>query len=257
MSVKSDPGGYPQRKASEIPLVSAIQMREIQGVAQEDYGIDILQIMENGGRSAAELALAMLGGRGRGQRIVILAGGGNKGGAGLCAARHLSNWGFQVQPVFAEVESEMSFVPRRQVQILRSAGIADPDEEVSEYAVEHQLDAADLVIDALVGYGLQGPPSGMASAVVELALAARKPILALDVPTGINATTGEISTPAIRATTTLTLDLPKQGLLAPAARSQVGALYLAAIGIPRVVHQRLGIRIDGIYNDGPIIRIRR
>jgi NAD(P)H-hydrate epimerase len=258
MAVKSDPSGFPQRKISEVPLVSASQMREIQGVAQEEYSVDILQIMENGGRSAAELALAMLGGRGRGQRVVVLAGGGNKGGAGLCAARALANWGCTVQPVFAEVESEMSFIARRQIQILRSAGIVDPsDEEVSEYTVEQQLAAADLVIDALIGYGLQGSPSGMASAVVELALLSRKPILALDVPTGVNASTGDIGTPAIKAMTTLTLDLPKKGIVTPEARSHVGELYLADIGIPRVVHQRLGIRIEGVYNDGPIVRLRR
>src|SRR5690606_26831054 len=112
------------------------QMREIQGVAQEEFGVDILQIMENAGRAAAILALSMLGGKARGQRVVVLAGGGNKGGAGLCAARNLSNWGFIVTPVLAEVEGEMSFIARRQVQILRSSGLLDHNEAASEYAVE-------------------------------------------------------------------------------------------------------------------------
>ncbi|MGE5597609.1 MAG: NAD(P)H-hydrate epimerase, partial [Hyphomicrobiales bacterium] len=206
----------------------------------------------------AILALAMLGGRGRGQRVVILAGGGNKGGAGLSAARHLANWGFVAQPILAEVESEMSFVARRQIQILRNAGLIDPvEDEVSEFTLEEQLAVADLAIDALVGYGLQGPPSGMAAAVAEIAIASRRPVLALDVPTGVNATTGEVSHLAIRAMTTLTLDLPKKGLLAPEARSHVGELYLADIGIPLTVHQRLGIRTDALFNEGPIIRIRR
>lgn len=257
MPVKSDPGGFPQRKASEVPLVSATQMREIQGVAQEEFGVDILQIMENAGRAAAVLALSMLGGKARGQRIVVLAGGGNKGGAGLCAVRNLVNWGFIVTPVLAEVESEMSFVARRQVQILRAAGILDHEEAVNEYAVERELAEADLVIDALVGYGLQGPPVGMASAVTKLALDSRKPILAIDVPTGVNATTGDVSNPAIKAVTTLMLDLPKKGLIVAAAKANVGSLYLADIGIPRVVHERLGIRIDGLFSEGPIVRIRR
>lgn len=258
MSIKADPGGFPQRKVTEIPAVSSAQMREIQRVAQEDFAIDILQIMENAGRAAAELALAMLGARGRGQRVVILAGGGNKGGAGLVAARHLVNWGCQVDPVFGEVEGEMGFAARRQVQILRSAGIVDKDnDDSSEFLVEEQLAAADLVIDALVGYGLEGPPSGMAAAVAELAVAAKRPILALDVPTGVNATTGAATGLAIHATTTLMLDLPKRGLVAPEARALTGTLYLADLGIPRAAHERLGIRVDGLFAEGPIVRIRR
>lgn len=258
MAVKPDPGGFPQRKASEVPLVTVAQMREIQGLAQEDYGVDILQVVENGGRSVAELALAMLGGRGRGQRVVVLAGGGNKGAAGLCAIRLLANWGMHVEPVFADVESEMSFIARRQIQILRNSAIIDePAEDTSEFLVEEELARADLVIDALVGYGLQGPPSGMAAAVAQLALASGKPILACDVPTGLNANTGEIGELAIRATTTLTLDLPKRGLLEPRARANVGELYLADIGIPRTVHERLGIRLDTVFNEGPIVRLRR
>lgn len=258
MSVRADPSGFPQRKAAEVPAVSAAQMREIQRIAQEDCGLDILQIIENAGRSIATLALAMLGGRGRGQRIVVLAGGGNKGGAGLCAVRDLSNWGFDVVPVFGEVEAEVSFVARRQIQILRNARLCEPPgEETSEFTLEEDLAGAELVVDALVGYGLEGPPAGMAAAITELAVESRKPILAVDVPTGVNATTGEVSSPAIRACTTLILDLPKRGLLEAGPRDHVGELYLADLGIPASVHERLGIRLEGLFSEGPIVRIRR
>lgn len=258
MSIKADPNGFPQRKLSQVPIVAPSQMREIQRLAQEEYGIDILQIMENGGRAIAQLALAMLGGKGRGQRIVVLAGGGNKGGAGLCAARNLSNWGFDVEPIFGDVESESSFLVRRQIQILRGAGLIEPaDEETSEYTLEEDLSHADLVIDALVGYGLEGPPMGMAAAITELAVVSRRPILAVDVPTGVNATTGEVSSPAIKAATTLALDLPKKGTLEPQARAFVGELFLADLGIPARVHERVGIRRGELFSDGPIVRLRR
>ena len=258
MTIKPDPSGFPQRKASEVPSVSPHQMREIQRIAQEDFSYDIIQIMENAGRSIAQLALAMLGNKGRGQSIVIMAGGGNKGGSGLVAARHLVNWGFRVEPIFGEMESEMSFATRRQLQVLRESGIVEPgDEEASEITLEEHLQHADLVIDALVGYGSEGPPAGIAAAATELALSARKPILAVDIPTGVNATTGEASPPAIRAATTLTLDLPKKGLFDPRARAYVGELYLADIGIPLSVHERLGISSRDLFNEGPIVRIRR
>lgn len=233
-------------------------MREIQRIAQEEFGYDILQLTENAGRGLARLALAMLGGRGKGQVVVILAGGGNKGAAGLCAARHLVNWGFTVEPILADVESETSFAARRQLAILRESGVVEPgDMEINEIAVEDQLLRADLVVDALVGYGLEGPPVGIAAAATELAVASKKPVLALDVPTGVNATSGHVGEPAIRACTTLAFDLPKKGILEAAAKANVGELYLADLGIPSSVHARMGISIPGLFSEGPIVRLRR
>lgn len=258
MPVKPDPGGFPQRKLGDVPAVTAGQMREIQRVAQEEYGLDILQMAEVGGRACATLALQMLGGRGRGQRIIILAGGGNKGASGLAAARHLLNWGFKVEPVLADVESESSFAVRRALGICRASGIMEPgDDESSEIELEDQLLSADLVIDALVGYGLEGPPVGISAATTELAVASRKPILALDIPTGVNATSGVVSTPAIRAVTTLMLDLPKRGVLELSARANVGELFLADLGIPISVHERLGIAVGPVFNEGPLVRLKR
>lgn len=258
MSVKADPGGFPQRRCAEVCAVTGPQMRDVQRVALEEFGFDILQITENGARAAAMLALAMLGGKGRGQRIVMLCGGGNKGATGLAAARHLANFGFRVDPVLGVVEEDISFTARRQIQILRESGILEPaDLESTELTLEEQLAAADLVVDALIGYGLEGPPTGIAAAITELAETARRPVLALDVPTGVNASTGEVSTPAMRATTTLMLDLPKHGAMVPAAKANAGELYIADIGIPRAVHERLGIQVGQLYSEGPIVRLRR
>ncbi|MEO8540341.1 MAG: NAD(P)H-hydrate epimerase [bacterium] len=258
MSVKADPGNFPQRKASEVRWVTAAQMRDVQRIAQEEFGLDMLQLTENAGRAAAMLALAMLGGRGRGQRVVILCGNGNKGAAGLATARHLANWGIRVDPIVSGVEEEAGFMVRRQLQILRQAGILEPgDMESSEITVEDQLADSELVIDALVGYGLEGPPQGIAAAVTDLAIQAGRPTLALDVPTGVNATTGEVSSPAIKACTTLMLDLPKVGVLDVQARHHTGELFLADLGIPNGVPERFGISVAGIFNEGPIVRLRR
>lgn len=258
MAVKADPGGFPERKYADVRWVTAAQMRDVQRLAQEDFSIDILQLTENAGRACAMLALKMLGGRARSQHIVILCGGGNKGAAGLAAARHLANWGFRVDPIVSGVEEEASFTARRQLQTLRQAGILEPaDLEQSEITVEDQLAGAALVIDALVGYGLEGPPQGIAAAVTHLALQAKRPTLALDVPTGVNATTGEASSPAIQAATTLMLDLPKKGLALAAARPYAGELFLADLGIPVSVHERLGIPVGTLFTEGPIVRLKR
>jgi NAD(P)H-hydrate epimerase len=257
-AIKPDPGGFPIRKVSEVPLVSAETMRGIQRAAIEEFDMDILQLMENAGRAAARLALGMLGGKARGQRIVVLAGGGNNGAAGLCAARNLANWGFLVEPIYGTIEEDMSMPTRRQARILRTSGVQEHhDRPSSEETLQDHLVRADLVIDALVGYGLQGPPVGIAAAATEMAVASRRPILSLDVPTGVDATTGAVSSLAIRATTTLALDLPKQGVCLNGCREYVGALFLADLGVPRKVYDRFDLDVNGVFSEGPMVRIRR
>ncbi len=256
--VKPAPGGFPQRKAANLPFVAADQLRDIQRSAREDFHLDVLQMTENAGRAGATLALAMLGGKARGQRIIVLAGGGSMGASGLCAVRHLANWGFTVEPLFGEITEEMAPITRRQAEILRASGMHQHSEQnSSEDALREHMHHADLIIDALVGYGLAGPPTGIAAAAAELAVESGRPILSLDVPTGVDATTGQVYAPAIRAVTTLLLDLPKRGMLEPACRNCVGELYLADIGVPSAVHERAGFRSNGIFSEGPIIRIRR
>src|SRR5260370_42153496 len=99
---------------------------------------------------------------------------------------------------------------------------------------------ADLVIDALIGYSLRGAPAGTLAALIRYANASGRPMLALDLPSGLDGDRGEPSDPTIRATETLTLALPKRGLLAPAARLWVGRLHLADISVPEKVYRRVG-----------------
>jgi NAD(P)H-hydrate epimerase len=190
--------------------------------------------------------------------VVILAGGGNNGAAGLVAARMLSNWGINAEPILADVQSESSLAVRRELHVLQVSGVVEPsDLEATEITLEDQLNRADLIIDALVGYGLAGPPVGISAAATDLAVNSRRPILALDVPTGVNAASGEVSVPAIRACTTLMLDLPKRGAVELSARPNVGEIYLADLGIPVSVHERMGIATTGLFNEGPLVRLKR
>lgn len=258
MAVKQDPGGFPQRKLKDTPIVTPGQMREIQRAAQEVFHYDILQAVENAGQATAQLILEMLGGSAKGQRVVVLAGGGHVGAAGLCAVRHLDNWGVQAEPLLGEVENQMSFVTRRHLHILAESGIAEPrDSDTSEHTAEDHLQRADLIVDALVGYGLEGAPKGLAAAVTQIASAARRPMLALDIPTGVNADTGTVSIPSINAGTTLVFDLPKTGQVLPACAKNVGEMYAADLGVPRAAYERLGISTRGVFAEGNIVRLRR
>jgi NAD(P)H-hydrate epimerase len=112
--------------------------------------------------------------------------------------------------------------------------------------------AADLVLDALIGYSLRGDPTGRAAALIDWANGQQAPILALDTPSGLDVTTGVEGKPCVRATATLTLALPKVGLI---AAPSVGELYLADISVPPLVYRRLGINTAPSFDDAGLIRL--
>jgi NAD(P)H-hydrate epimerase len=219
-----------------LPAVTAAQMAEIDRVTVEELGFDILQIMETAGRAVALFARQQLGGDPRGKRITMLCGTGGNGGDGMVAARHLANWG-------AEVEVVLSSRPEHgpalhQLDILKNLGMS-----VHERGTLKQLLPADLIVDALLGFSLFGAPRGEAARLIDLANHQGAPILAVDLPSGLDATTGEPFAPCIRATITLTLGLPKTGLLSPDAHSWTGNVVVADIGIPEEAYARVGIEI--------------
>ncbi len=164
--------------------------------------------------------------------VTILAGGGGNGGGGLCCARHLHNRGMRVNLILDREPATLSEAAAVQLHILQAAGV----HPLPAGQAKEALRRADLVVDALIGYSLHGAPRGRAAELIALCNAHAPRVLALDLPSGLNATTGEMPGAAIRAERTLTLALPKRGLA-----SIPGELYLADIGIPPEVYHRLGI----------------
>jgi len=235
-----------------VTLVSVDQMREVDRLMTEEVGISLLQMMENAGRCLATHARAMVGGDARGRQIVVLAGRGGNGGGGLAAARRLFGWGAAVTVVLAQSQNEMRGVPRQQLTILEWIGVPVGPAANGLFDI---FAGADLVIDALIGYSLRGAPAGSVAALIQAANASGRPMLALDLPSGLDGDSGEASNPTIRAMETLTLALPKRGLLAPAARSWVGQLHLADISVPEKVYRRLGMRVGPIFAKSDIIPI--
>ena len=221
-----------------VTFVSVDQMREVDRLMTEEVGISLLQMMENAGRCLATHARGMLGGSARDRQVVVLAGRGGNGGGG----------------VLAQSRDEMRGVPRQQLGVLEWIGI--PVRVVAD-GVSDLFTGADLVIDALIGYSLRGAPTGVVAALIQAANASGRPMLALDLPSGLDGDSGEASDPAIRAAETLTLALPKRGLLAPAARPWVGQLHLADISVPEKVYRRLGLTVGPIFAENDIIPIDR
>lgn len=224
------------------PAITAAQMREVDRIMIDDIQIDLVQMMENAGRVLAELAIS----RFDPDRVVVLAGSGGNGGGGLVAARHLANRGRDVQVVLVRDPSGLTGVPAQQHTILRRMGVSvfhlpDGDDPSEVCAI---ADGTDLIIDALLGYSLVGNPHGTAATLINWANRQQAPVLALDTPSGLDVTSGRVGQPCIRAVTTLTLALPKRGLLGAAP---VGELWLADISVPAVVYRRMGIEIADIF----------
>jgi NAD(P)H-hydrate epimerase len=219
-----------------LPAVTAAQMAEVDRITVEELGFDVLQIMETAGRAVAFFARQLLGGDPRGKQITVLCGTGGNGGDGMVAARHLANWGTEVDIILSNRPEQGP--ARHQLEILSRLGMT-----VHEPGALAQLPPADLIIDALLGFSLAGAPRGEAARLIELANAHGAPILAVDLPSGMDATSGECFRPCIRASSTLTLGLPKTGLRAPNARQATGNVVVADIGIPKVAYERAGIEL--------------
>ncbi len=220
-----------------MPAVTATQMREIDRIAVEDFGLGILQMMENAGRNLALNAIELLGGMTG--VVTVLAGAGGNGGGGLCCARHLHNRGVEVRLVLDRDASALQGAAGRQLGILQSAGLHPLDAALAETAIQD----SHLVVDALIGYSLRGAPRGRVADLIDLCNKHAARVLALDVPSGLNATTGEAPGSMVRPERTLTLALPKTGL-----RELPGELYLADIGIPPEVYHQLGHAFDPSFD---------
>ncbi|MEM9486563.1 MAG: NAD(P)H-hydrate epimerase [Cyanobacteria bacterium P01_F01_bin.116] len=205
-----------------VPAVTTEQMIEVDRVAMEETGPNLFQMMENAGRNLALQAISCLG-QWQNANIVVLAGSGGNGGGGICAARHLANRGLNVRLCLSS-PNRLKDVPQWQRHIFQST----PGQEISPSELMTVSTAVDLILDALIGYSLQAAPRGTALELIQWANQTQVPILALDTPSGVDSTTGETTGAYIQARWTMTLALPKTGLLP----EKTGELWLADIGIP-------------------------
>lgn len=214
----------------EVPALTTAQMREVDRIAMQETGPNLFQMMENAGRNLAKLALERLGREWQKERIVVLAGTGGNGGGGITATRHLANRGARVELCLA-VPDKLSEVAAWQRKVFQST---------SGKEVEFRnLDPSPvrLILDALIGYGLQSAPQGVFAELIRWANSTRASIISLDVPSGIDSTTGAAPGEFISASCTMTLALPKTGL----AQHAAGELVLADIGIPQETYRRIGV----------------
>jgi len=206
--------------------LSRAQVREIDRRSIEQFHIPGIVLMENAARAVVKVALDMLQGVGNPSALIV-GGGGNNGGDGLAVARHLHNRGARVELLLAVDPERYTGDARINWDIVHSMAIA-----CSRIEPVSTGNKPDLIIDALFGTGLSSPPRE--SWQIDWMNRHNVPILAIDVPSGMDCDTGEpLGGACVRATRTVTFVAEKIGFANPLARQYLGEVTVGDIGCPR------------------------
>jgi hydroxyethylthiazole kinase-like uncharacterized protein yjeF len=229
-----------------MKVVTAKEMQELDRLASAQYKIPTAQLMERAGEQLLAAARAYLGSL-DGKRIVIAAGKGNNGGDGLVLARLLREHPCTVETYLAVDGATLRGLAGEQWQRLRQAGGRTFDR--AEWPLDHfRLAAAgaDLIVDALLGTGLTAPVEGAYAELISAINTAGAPVLAVDLPSGINADTGAVMGVAVTATLTVAFALPKLGLLLYPGAGHAGRVIVADIGIPKAAVEQVAPAVEQI-----------
>jgi NAD(P)H-hydrate epimerase len=235
-----------------LPFVTTDQMIEVDRRMMDEVGISLFQMMENAGLQLANVARDLiLGGDVTGKRVAVLVGTGGNGGGAIVAARRLVNWGATCDIGLSRTARDLSQVPQAQLDILEKISpvkVIEPPALNSTY---------DLIIDGLIGYSLSGAPRGKVAEFIVAANATDTPVLSLDVPSGYDGGTGEVQIPCVRADTTVTLALPKFGMMDKERSENVGRLLCADISCPSSVYADLGLKLAYRmpFSRGPVVEV--
>lgn len=212
------------------------EMRECDRVAAEAYGLATEILMENAGHAVfnvlrREFSLAD-------RRFLVVCGGGNNGGDGLVAARLLLAAGADVRVALLVDESSFRGAARANLRAAQACGVPV---QMTHSAAELPLGrSTDVVIDAIFGTGLSRSPEGLHREVIERLNRSAAPVVAVDVPSGVDGNTGAAPGAAVRAVCTVALGLPKQGNLLPPGRELCGRLYVSHISLPPALCHSVG-----------------
>ncbi|MGH7902596.1 MAG: NAD(P)H-hydrate epimerase [Candidatus Dormibacteraceae bacterium] len=220
------------------PALTSDQAGAADRLAGERFGLPIEWLMEAAGWQVARHCR---------EATAVVCGRGNNGGDGLAAARHLHSWGRLVSVCCAE-RALLRGAPGRQAAVLESLGVT----------IRPELDLGDatLVLDAIFGTGLSRPPAGVHAMWIEAINRAGRPVVAIDLPSGLDADSGRAHSPAIRADQTVTLGLPKTGLLTGDGPGLAGEVWVVDIGIPREVYAAVGVEVPaGLFSKEDRVRL--
>jgi ADP-dependent NAD(P)H-hydrate dehydratase / NAD(P)H-hydrate epimerase len=207
-----------------IPVLTAAETRALDRET-EARGTSVAVLMERAGLAVARAALGLAGGA-YGRRAVVICGKGNNGGDGLVAARHLSRWGMAAE-VFL-MDPSLREPAATNLEALERAGTTARSFDAG--TARRSLERADVAIDAIFGIGFRGAAEGDFAAAIELLGEAGAPVVAVDVPSGVEGDTGAVRGPAVHADVTVTFGAPKLGAILFPGAAATGVLEVADIG---------------------------
>lgn len=209
--------------------VLAEDIRRLDEAALRDYSISGLLLMENAGRSVSDAISKQY----PPCKVLIFAGKGNNGGDGLVVARHLAGRGYSVQVALLEdlsklqSDSLLNYSSAIKMNIPCALVSAASEENLFELCQE-----SELVVDAIFGIGIHRPVCGVFEKAIRAINRSQKPVASIDIPSGLDADTGQVHGIAVKATQTVTLALPKRGLFEGEGPRYAGKIEVADIGIP-------------------------
>jgi hydroxyethylthiazole kinase-like uncharacterized protein yjeF len=220
------------------PTLTSEQVRQIDRLTAERYDVPVEWLMEAAGWQVARLCR---------ERAYVVCGKGNNGGDGLAAARHLHRWG-RLAGVACVDRAALKGPASQEAAALEAGGVA--------IAPEPDLTGAACVVDALLGTGLSRAPEGAYADWIRAVNAGGFRVVAVDVPSGLEADSGKAHDPTVRASMTVTLGLPKPGLLKADGPAHAGEIWVADIGVPLSAYREAGIQMPrNLFEQGDAFRL--
>jgi NAD(P)H-hydrate epimerase len=225
-----------------MKLVTREEMRELDRRTIEEIGILGLVLMENAGRGTAQIIKKRFGPERK--KVAILCGRGNNGGDGFVVARYLKNWGWKVKVYLLSEKEKITGDAKANLEVWLKMGgeLKEIRNEEELWSIKEELQHFDLIVDALLGTGLKDEVKGILKEAIQLINALGKPVIAIDIPSGIDATTGKVLGVAVKATLTVTFGLPKIGELIHPGLEYTGELYVVDISIPQVLVEDMDLK---------------
>lgn len=221
-----------------FPAVTVDQIQRLDRLAIDKHGIPSLVLMENAGRAVAEETRALLRRASR-RRVLIVCGTGNNGGDGFVAARHLVNADADVSVYCVGRPKDLKPDAAINYKILRNCRCPIRFVRRNNSLLIREIRRADIIVDALFGVGLNRDIGEPFRSLIEAIKHAGKKIVAVDIPSGLDGTTGRVHGVCVKATTTITFSLSKKGFYRGEGPKVVGKVVVADIGIPRLLFSRV------------------
>ena len=216
-----------------MKVVTAEEMREIDRKTIAS-GIPSIRLMENAGRAVARAIKSRYGPL-KGKKITIFCGKGNNGGDGLVIARLLGREKAKIRIFLLAGKKKLKKDPKANLEraLRQKVEVIEIDTSRKLKKFEQESKKSDLIVDAILGTGIKGAPKGLEARAIKFINTLKKPIVSVDIPSGVEGSTGRVSGEAIRADLTITFGLPKIGLVIYPGAEYVGGLEVADIGIPK------------------------